>query len=369
MRLQNERIYQIGITLIPNIGPVNAKKLIAYCGGAEAVFREKKEYLLKIPGVGDVIAASVLSQNVLKQAEEEIAFIEKHKIRSLYYLNEDFPERLKHCHDSPVMLYYKGNADLNAERSVAIVGTRRFTPYGRDMTQEIVKGLAGCGVLVVSGMAFGIDITAHRAALQEKLPTVGVLGHGLNTLYPPAHRATAERMVKGEGGLITEFMSSSPFDKENFPKRNRIIAGLADCVLVAEARREGGALITAEIANTYNRDVLAVPGRSIDECSLGCNHLIRSHKAALCEKAEDILYLMGWKNETPRPQAVQTSLIVDLSDEEKKVYELLKQHQSLPVDTLCFRSGISTGKASALLLNLELKGLVKSLPGKVYQAV
>ncbi|MFH0894088.1 MAG: DNA-processing protein DprA [Bacteroidota bacterium] len=367
--MQDELLYQIGITLIPNVGPVNAKRLIAYCGSAQAVFCEKKEFLLKIPGVGDVVASSVKTQDVLKRSEEEITFINKHKIAPLYFLNDDYPERLKHCHDSPVMLYYRGNASLNHDKVLAIVGTRRFTPYGKDITQEIVKGLAECGVLIVSGMAFGIDITAHRAALSEGLPTVGVMGHGLHTIYPPAHRATAERMVTGNGGIITEFMSNSAFEKENFPMRNRIIAGLADCVLVSEARSGGGALITAEIANTYNRDVFAVPGRTIDECSKGCNYLIRSNKASLCEKAEDILYLMGWQAETAKPKAVQTSIPVDLNEDEQKIYDLLKQQESIPVDTLCFQSGISTGKAAAILLNLELKGHVKSLPGKVYQAI
>ena len=274
--------YQIALTLIPGVGDVLAKNLISYCGSAEEVFKQKKAQLFKIPDIGPVIAESIVKFNSFKRAEEEIKFIEKYKIQPLFYLDKTYPERLKQCYDSPPLLYYKGNVELNQTKILAIVGTRKASDYGKAITEEIISGLSQEGILIISGLAYGIDIYAHKAALKNNLNTIGVVGHGLDTIYPAIHKPVAEKMIN-QGGILTEFMSKTKMSPENFPARNRIVAGISDAVLIVEAAEKGGALITAEIANSYNRDVFAIPGRSIDTVSRGCNYLIKSNKAALVE--------------------------------------------------------------------------------------
>ncbi|NTW34420.1 MAG: DNA-protecting protein DprA, partial [Bacteroidetes bacterium] len=235
-------LYKIGITLIPGVGDVNAKKIIAYCGGADAVFKEKKKALLKIPGVGITLSESIVKNDVLSRAEKEIKFIEKYKITPLFFLDKQYPERLKHCADSPVMLYYKGNADLNVPKVLGVVGTRNATEYGKEICRSIIEGLSDYNVQVVSGLAYGIDVHAHKTALDFGLDTIGVLGHSLDRLYPAVHRTTAEKMIT-QGGLLTDFISETKFKPENFPKRNRIVAGMCDALIVVEASIKGGALI------------------------------------------------------------------------------------------------------------------------------
>jgi len=360
-------LYKIGITLIPGVGDINAKKIIAYCGGVEAVFKEKKKALLKIPGVGLTLAESILKNKVLSRAEKEIAFLEKYKISPLFFLDKQYPERLKHCVDSPVMVYYKGNTDLNVQKVIGIVGTRNATNYGKKICHEIVENLAPLNVMVVSGLAYGIDVHAHKAALQAGLDTVGVLGHGLDRLYPAVHRATAEKMIK-QGGLLTDFMSETKFGPENFPKRNRIVAGMVDAIVVIEAARDGGALITADIANSYNRDVFAVPGRIDDHYSEGCNNFIKTNRAALVSSAKDIIYIMGWEEKKDKnPENVQKKLFVELSDEEKSVVDLLNGAGSMSIDMISIKVNLQASKVAAVLLNLEFLGIIRCLPGKMYQ--
>ncbi|MBI2270348.1 MAG: DNA-protecting protein DprA [Bacteroidetes bacterium] len=357
--------YKIGITLIPGIGDVLAKNLISYCGSIEGVFKEKKAKLQKIPGIGLVLADAIRNHNVLERAEQEIRFIEKYKIAPLFYLDDDYPQRLKHCHDSPVMLYYKGKADLNTKRVVGVVGTRNATLYGKKICQDLVSGLADHDVLIVSGLAYGVDICAHKAALTNDLPTIGVLAHGLDKIYPAAHRSTAEKML-AKGGLLTEFLSQTQPDRENFPKRNRIVAGMADATIVIESKDEGGSLITADIANSYNRDVFAFPGKVDDEYSVGCNQLIKNNKAALIESAADVLRLMGWEKQKQKKKTVQQrSLFHNLSPEEEAVVAILRE-KPVGIDELCLTAKLNMSKVSMLLLNLELTGVVRSLPGKVY---
>jgi len=365
--LDNSLLSKIAVTLIPNVGPILARNLISYCGGVEEVFKAKQARLKRIPGIGEKTANEIHQANVLGRAEEEIQFITKHKIQPLFYLDENYPARLKECYDSPLMLYYKGNADLNSMRVVGIVGTRSATDYGKSITEKIVEELASLDVLIISGLAYGIDVCAHKAALEKGLKTAGVLGHGLHTLYPSVHRSVAQKMVS-QGGLLTEFISNSDFNKENFPKRNRIIAGLVDALIVIETKKKGGAIITAEIANTYNREVFAVPGNVGAACSEGCNFLIRTNKAALLDDVNEFIEAMGWsleKNSGKTPK--QARLFENLDEDEQLLVDILKEEQKIRIDELSVKMNRPSGIIANSLLSLELKGIVKTLPGKVYE--
>ncbi|MCK4408237.1 MAG: DNA-processing protein DprA [Bacteroidales bacterium] len=358
-------LYQIGITLIPGVGDIVGKKLIAYCGSVEAVFKEKKKLLLKIPGIGKSTVNSVINQKILERAEEEIRFIEKYKIDTLFYLDDKYPYRLKQCEDSPMLLFYKGTADLNAPKIISIVGTRKASEYGKEICSSLIEGLIEQNILIVSGLAYGIDTCAHKTSLESNLKTVGVLAHGLDKVYPQLNKSLAEKMLNN-GGLLTEFLSKTTPDRENFPKRNRIIAGLSDAVIVIESAIRGGALITADIANSYNRDVFAVPGRLYDKYSQGCNNLIKTNRAALVQSAEDIKYIMGWeimKKKTKKQQR----LFIKLSPEEETIVNILKEKQELGIDKISSLSKLSASKVASALLNLEFEGIIKCLPGKVYR--
>lgn len=360
-------LYKIAITLLPNVGPVLTRNLISYCGGVEAVFKAKQARLQKVPGIGAVTAKAIAEADVLRRAEAEIEFIEKNNVQPFFYLDANFPTRLKECYDAPLMLYFKGDAELNAQRVVGIVGTRNATDYGKSVTEKIVEALAASGVVVVSGLAYGIDICAHKASLDNGLKTVGVLGHGLHTLYPSAHRNTAQKMFE-QGGLLTEFTSTSDFIKENFPRRNRIIAGLVDALLVIETKKKGGAIITAEIANTYNREVFAVPGNINAQCSEGCNFLIRTNKAALLDDVNEFLEAMGWGQEKKNGKiSRQAALFEALDADEQTLVDILKAAQKIRIDELSVKMNRPSGVIANSLLSLELKGLVKTLPGKMYE--
>ncbi|MDP4210074.1 MAG: DNA-processing protein DprA [Bacteroidota bacterium] len=360
--------YKIGITLIPGIGSINAKKLIAYTGNIEAVFSEKKKNLLKIPGIGDSLAANIINHSILERAEKEIEFIERYGIKYSYYLDKDYPSRLKNCEDSPVILFYKGDVEFNQTKVLSIVGTRNATDYGKECCNKLLSDLQSRrhDVLIVSGLAYGIDICAHRAALKNGFDTVAVLGHGLGTLYPAVHKATAKDITK-QGALVTDFVSDTKLDRNNFVKRNRIIAGLADATLVVESAIKGGALITADIAQSYNRDVLAFPGRVGDQYSRGCNWLVKTNKAALIESVEDLEYQLGWESPLNASAPKQTELFVEISEDEQRIVQTLRESGELPIDLICIHVDMPVSKVSALLLNLEFAGMVRSLPGKVYR--
>lgn len=360
-------LYQIALTLIPGVGDITAKKLIAYCGSAEAIFKEKKKILEQIPGIQNKFIKSLSDSTIFTRAEKEIEFIQKYKIQTLYYLNDDYPERLKQCVDSPILLYYKGNAALNVKKVIAVIGTRKISEYGKEYCERIVSDLAALDILVVSGLAYGVDACAHKAALDSGLKTVGVLGHGLDKIYPSLNKQLATRMT-ANGGLITEFLTETRPDRENFPMRNRIIAGMSDAILVIEAAKRGGALITADIANSYNRDVFALPGRINDEFSQGCNNLIKANKAALITHAEDILYMMGWE-QTQKKQSIQKKLMLSFSPEEEKVIEILQQNGTIGIDDMVLKSEIPISLLAKSLLNLEFDGIIKSLPGKTYKLI
>lgn len=366
--MREELVYQIGLTLIDGIGDVNAKALLAYCGSAQEVFKQKKAHLLKIPGIGEILAKTVInSKSVLQRAEEECSFIEKYKIQPLFFSDENYPSRLKYCSDSPVLLYYKGNANLNCEKIVGVVGTRRPSEYGRQKTMELVSELEQSGVLIISGLAYGVDVMAHKTALNYGLQTVGVLAHGLDRIYPQLHEKIAKKMLQ-QGGLLTDFMSGTNPDAVNFPKRNRIVAGLCDALVVIESKRTGGSLITATIANSYNKDVFAFPGRAGDLLAEGCNGLIKRNRAAMIENAEDLLDAMQWQTTAKKQEAVrQIPLQINLNPEEKTIIDLFNTKPQLHIDELCQSSQLPVSKVSAILLQLEFSNLIKSKPGKIYE--
>jgi len=363
-------LYNIGITLLPGVGSITAKNLVAYCGSADAVFSEKKSHIEKIPGVGTLLAATIcnsaIQKDVLERAEKEQLFIEQKKIDPLFFTDERFPKRLKECADSPVLLYTKGHLDLNADRIVSIVGSRKATTYGKKICQQIVDAFAPYNILILSGLAYGIDICAHRSALKNNIPTVGVLAHGLDNLYPAEHYNTSKKMLEN-GGLVSEFMSNTKMNPEYFPRRNRIVAGIADATIVVEAVVKSGALITAEIANSYDRDVFAVPGRMDDVSSEGCNLLIKANKAMLIQSADDVIRAMNWDAEPLKPKRSQQELFASLTKEEETLVNILKQKEKAHVDDISHTSGLAMSRTTTLLLNLEFSGVVKSLPGKVYE--
>jgi DNA processing protein len=367
--MQNEALkYQIAIGLIPGIGDKLAKKLIAYTGSPESVFREKKKTLLKIPGIGEILANEIMNNTVLSAAEKEIEFIQKFNIKTFYYLDKNYPERLKQCEDAPIVLFMMGDTNLDEQKIISIVGTRSATSYGKEMCEKLVGGLAehNHNVLIVSGLAFGIDIAAHKAALAHNLPTAAVVAHGFATIYPTEHQAYARKICKS-GALISDFISDVKPERGNFVKRNRIIAGIADATIVVESGEEGGALITADLANSYNREVLAVPGRCNDKYSEGCNKLIKTNRAAIVTSAEDIEYYLGWESNQTQKVPVQQSLFTNLSPEETSLVEILRNQNELPIDLLCMRANLPVNVVSPLLLNLEFAGIVKALPGKVFK--
>lgn len=364
----DELIYKLALTLVPGVGSVNGKSLVAYCGGVQAVFMEKKRVLMKIPGIGEQTVNSLVNHNVFGRAEEELSFIQKNGITPLFYLDKNYPVRLKQCHDSPLLLYYKGTANLNAPKIVAMVGTRKATEYGRDMCRKLIEGLREHNVLIVSGLAYGIDTWSHKASIETNLQTVGVLGHGLDRIYPFANRSLAEKMVEA-GGLLCEYMSNTTPDRENFPMRNRIIAGMSDAIVVVEAGLTGGALITAEIANSYNRDVFAVPGRIGDPHSEGCNKIIKINKAALIQSATDISYLLNWNEVNVPKKHIQRDLFKVFSLEEELIVNTLKDKGDLDIDSLLNETGILPTKAASVLLNMEFDGIIRCLPGKVYRLI
>ena len=364
--MNNHLLYEVALTLVPGIGDVNGKKLVAYCGGAEAVFCEKKKTLSKIPGIGEKTIESIMSQNVLSRAERELDFTEKHGIRILYYLNSDYPKRLQHCYDSPMILYCKGHTDFNVDKVVGIVGTRNVTDYGKIMTDRIVSELLDDDVLVVSGLAYGVDTCAHNASVKNGLKTAAVLAHGLHTIYPPVNRNLAKKMLECGGCLLTEQLSGVDPDKENFPKRNRIVAGMVDCLIVVESASKGGALITAEIANAYDREVFAVPGRIGDVYSAGCNNIIKDNKANILLDVSDLRSIMRW-DESKKVVAKQMRLFREFNDEEKLVMKLFEESDVVYLDKIITETLLSPTKIASILLSLEFDGILTALPGKRYQ--
>ena len=365
--MTNDLLYQIALTLVPNIGCVPAKSLIENFGNAEAVFKARKKDLSAVENIGPVKANCIKAFEDFKAAEDEIKFIEKYKITPLFITDKNYPQRLLHCYDSPTLLYYKGNADLNASKIISIIGTRSNTDYGKQITEKLVSDLSELNVLIVSGLAFGIDIIAHKSALQNNLETVAVLAHGLHTIYPHQHKTIAKEIVQ-QGGLLTEFKNGDKPDKHNFPKRNRIVAGMCDATIVIETAIKGGSMITAELANNYNRDVFALPGKITDSKSAGCNYLIQSNKAVLFTDAKELMESLGWQSKKINKKQ-QKELFIDLSDDEKIIINILKEKDNTHIDEINIRSNLSSSSIAAAILNLELQNVVTGLPGKMYKVL
>ncbi|MEO6521634.1 MAG: DNA-processing protein DprA [Mucilaginibacter sp.] len=360
-------LHQIALTFTKNIGDHLAKVLVSYCGSAEAVFEASPKKLMQIPGISHKTIEYINTPEAMERAKREMDFIEKNNIQVLFYTDATYPKRLKNCSDSPALLYYKGTADLNQPRIVSVVGTRNATDYGKQLCRDLIEDLKAYDVIVVSGLAYGIDVAAHKESLRMEIPTIGVFAHGLDRIYPAQNRPTADKMLSN-GGWLTDFPSGTIPDRENFPKRNRIVAGMADCTIVVEASIKGGALITAEIANSYNRDVFAFPGRISDEYSTGCNFLIRNNKAALLTSGADLGYVLGWeKTHGDIKKQAQLMMPIDLSANERLIFETIQQNAgTLGIDDLAIKTNLPLSQLAMNLLNLEMQGFVNSLPGKTY---
>ena len=362
--MTEELVYRIALTKLPNIGPKISKALLNYFGSAASVFKSSFKDRLQVAGVGSSISKLFDDIHIIEEAKKEYDFILENNLSLLFYQDDNYPRRLKHFDQSPIILYYKGSADLNPNKTVAIVGTRNPTPKGKVTTEKIVKNLSPLGVTIVSGLAFGVDAIAHKTSVIEGMPTVGVLGHGLDRIYPQEHRKLSLNMVEN-GGLLTEFCSGTNPDRQNFPMRNRIIAALADVIIVVESKIKGGSIITAEFANEYNKDVFAIPGRPDDLNSQGCNGLIKRTKAHLMENVEDLKYIMRWEN-VEKPKTLQSNLFQQLSKDELEVVDLIRMNKEITIDGLSYKLSKNSSELASLLLNLEFKGVVRSLPGSRY---
>jgi DNA processing protein len=359
-------VYLISLTRVPQVGCIHARTLLQAFGTAEAVFRASPSSLESLEGIGKIRAQSIHTFRDFSRSEKEISFLERYQITALSMNDPAYPQRLLPCYDAPVLLYYKGNADLNQPKIVSIVGTRRYTEYGRQITEKLIRDLTACRVMVVSGLAFGIDAIAHKTALKQSLQTVGVLAHGLSTLYPPEHRMLSRDMTK-QGGLLTEFLSDCKPDKHNFPVRNRIVAGMSDAVIVTETGVKGGSMITADLANGYHKEVFAFPGRTTDLKSAGCHWLIRKNQAGLISSAQDLIRAMGWE-QNPAPELKpQKDLFIELDEAEQKILNLLKERASMHIDVIDALTGFSRARNAAGLLSLEMKDLIQSQPGRIFK--
>ena len=368
---QNELLFKIALSLVPGIGSITAKSLITACGSAVQVFGEQEKILRTIPGIGTVLAKNILQSRVLTRAEREMTFISKNGIGAHFYLDDSYPQRLRNCVDAPMLLFSKGNANLNPSKVISIVGTRNATEYGRELVDKLISDLAGRGydLQIVSGLAYGIDIQAHLASLRHGIPTVCVLAHGLETIYPSLHRKIAQEMCEKDGGMVTDFLSNSVLDRKNFLRRNRIIAGLADAVIVVESAKKGGALLTAELAVSYNRDLFAFPGRVGETYSEGTHYLIKSNRAGLIENIGDLEYCMDWQPVTGNPDCCQPRLFADLTPDEQSIVDLLRKEGESEIDQISLLTEMPVNRVSPVLLSLEFAGIVKSLPGKVFKMI
>lgn len=351
-----------------NLGDSSIKKLIREVGSAEEVLKEKPGNLLKIDGIGKMKIKDIYNSSHYKAAENELKFVEENSINCLVYDEAEYPEKLKHCIDSPVVMFGSGNIDLKNKKIVSIVGTRQVTSYGIQFCEELIETLAPINPVIVSGFAYGVDITAQRAAVKHGLQTIGCLAHGLNQIYPKAHKKYVSQ-IEENGGFFTDFWSTDTFDRNNFLGRNRIIAGLSEATIVIESADKGGSLVTADIANSYNRDVFAVPGRAYDPYSKGCNMLIKTQKAHMLTSAADLIYMLNWELDQKEKPVVQKKLFVELDEQEKKIYNFLNVNGKEILDIIALQCDIPIFKVASVLLNMELKGVVKPLPGKLFEAV
>lgn len=359
-------LYLISLTRVPQVGSIHARTLLQHFGSAEAIFRSSIHELENMEGIGKIRARSIKTFRDFPGSEKEILFLQRYGVRALSIRDADYPQRLLSAYDAPVLLYYKGNADLNPHRAISIVGTRRNSEYGKLVTEKIIQDLVSYDVTIVSGLAFGIDAIAHKCALKQGLPTVAVLAHGLASLYPPEHSQLSKQMLK-QGGLITEYISHVRAEKHHFPIRNRIVAGISDCTIVTETAVKGGSMITADLANGYHKEVFAFPGRITDFKSAGCNWLIRNNQAILLENTRDLARMMGWEEKISGTEKIQAELFITLTEAEQRIMDLLKERDQMHIDVINATTGFPNSRNACALLELEMKGLVCSMPGRIYR--
>tara|TARA_R110001583_G_scaffold35585_3_gene118252 strand:+ start:64695 stop:65798 length:1104 start_codon:yes stop_codon:yes gene_type:complete len=366
--LEEELLYVLALQRVKGIGDTNAKKLISHCGSAKMVLTEKRQNLEKINGIGVLKLKNLFDSANLKEAEKELNYIQKNNIETYYFMDKNYPERLKHCVDAPILFFKEGNFKLNHQPIISIVGTRKITSYGRDFCEKLIEDLTAYNPIIVSGFAYGVDICAHKAALKNKLQTIGVLAHGFEEVYPKSHKKYVSEINKN-GGFITDFWHNDVLIRENFLKRNRIVAGISEATIIIESADKGGSLVTADIANSYNRDVFAVPGRSTDNYSKGCNDLIKRNKAAILTGANDLIEMLNWENNSCEGKVIQKQLFVELDEIEQVIYDFLFSNGKELLDSIAINCNIPIHKTTTILFNLEMKGVVKPLPGKLFEAV
>jgi DNA processing protein len=365
--MEDEWLHRIALTLIPTLGPVRIKNLIEHFGNATAALNSSRKEWLRVPQMTEAACKEMKNKQVLEEAAKEWQWINEHAITPLFLTDPNYPHRLRQCYDPPALLFYKGSASLNHPRMLSIIGTRNSSSYGKQVTEELMEKLKGANVTIISGLAFGIDAIAHRSAMQKNVPTIGVLAHGLNTIYPWQHQHLATEMCT-HGGLLTEFNSSALPEKHQFPRRNRIVAGLSDATLVVETAVKGGSMITAELAFQYNRDVFAVPGKIYDRNHSGCLQLIKQNKAILYTSPTALMDWLGWQETKPTP-AHQQSLFEHFSADETYIVSCLSPTNGISIDELMISTGWQTSRLAAILLQLELKQAVRCLPGKRFEKV
>jgi DNA processing protein len=364
---EQELFSLLALQKVELVGDVVAKKLLNYFESASDIFQAKANKLTSIDGIGSVLIKNLKDKSVFNKAEAELKFIQENEIDVHYFKEKSYPEKLKHCFDAPILMFSVGKINVQQSRIISIVGTRQVTSHGAEFCRNLIAEIAPLNPIIVSGFAYGVDIVAHQSAMEHNLQTIGVLAHGLNQIYPASHRKYCKKM-EANGGFMTEFWSSSNPEKENFVKRNRIVAGMSEATIVIESAERGGSLITAMLANDYNRDVFAVPGRITDKFSLGCNNLIKTQKANLLTSAADLIYMLNWdiKEST---KGVQKQLFVDLLADEQIVYDYLLQKGKELMDTIALDCGFPIYILSGMLLNMELKGVIRPLPGKLFEAI
>ncbi|MFD2942251.1 DNA-processing protein DprA [Flavobacterium notoginsengisoli] len=363
----HELFYLLALLKVEGVGDIMGKKLLHSFGDAASIFKAKSSQLAGIDGVGAVLLKNLKDKSVFEKAEKELFFINNNNIKVSFFQDESYPERLKHCIDGPVLIFTAGNIDFKNKRIISIVGTRQITSYGTEFCRKLIEDLAPLDPVIVSGFAYGVDIVAHQAALDHNLQTIGVLAHGLNQIYPRSHKRYMAKMEEN-GGFITEFWSDSNPDKEKFVRRNRIVAGMTEATIVIESADRGGSLITANMANEYNRDVFAVPGRVTDKYSQGCNTLIKTQKANVLTNAADLVYMLNWDIKE-KPKAIQKQLFVELEPEEQKVYDFLQVNGKELMDIIALQCDFPIFRISSILVNMELKGVIRPLPGKLFETI
>lgn len=365
-----ELLHLLALLKIEGVGDIVAKRLLNHCKSAENIFKSKASQLESIDGIGKILIKNLKNKAVFDLAQVELNYIKDNNIKVLFYQDDDYPNRLKHCVDGPILLFTSGNIDFNNRKIISIVGTREITSYGTEFCKKLIEDLAPLNPIIVSGFAYGVDIVAHKAAMDNNLQTIGVIAHGLNQVYPKVHKKYVAKM-EGNGGFLTEFWSNSNPEKENFVKRNRIVAGISEATIVIESAEKGGSLITANLANDYNRDVFAVPGRTSDKFSQGCNNLIKTQKAHLLTSAADLIYILNWEitSQARNDKAVQKQLFVSLENDEQKIYDYLQKNGKQLLDVMAIDCDFPVFRISTILLNMELKGVVRPLPGKLFEAV